>query len=405
MHHDLSAVQRGWTVYDTSDEKIGDIADIGPTYLLVQKGLLFIKDLYIPASAITETDAANGRVHVNVAKGDVDAMGWEEPPVGDATATDAAGTMTGGTAYADTAASTSGTAYADTTAATGGTRDLGTEDRQRLTLHEEELQAQTRREQAGEVEVRKHVVEDAQEVEVPVTHEEVEVRRVRVNREATASDAAFTDDGETIRVPVTAETVEVTKTPRVVEEIEISKRPVTERQTVRDTVRREEAEIDRQGDVVVGSGDSSGSGVATSDRDLVGAGTDRFERTSVDDAESDPGRRRGEFGAEAGGAGAGALGGAVVGGVVGGPVGAAVGGAIGAAGGAVVGETAEGGEEQVGSAGGGVAGTVAGSAIGGALGGPPGAVIGGAVGAGAGSGIGDQGEEEIEEETGSERGW
>jgi uncharacterized protein (TIGR02271 family) len=111
-----------------------------------------------------------------------------------------------------------------------------------------------------------------------VTHDEVQVRRVRVDRDATAGDAAFTDDGETIRVPVTAETVEVTKQPRVVEEIEISKRPVTERQTVRDTVRREEADVSQQGDVAMADG--------TTDRssDLVGAGTDRFERTSVDDA-------------------------------------------------------------------------------------------------------------------------
>jgi len=270
MHHDLSGIQRGWTVYDTSDEKIGDVADIGANYLLVQKGLLFIKDLYIPTNAIAETDEANGRIYLNVAKGDVDSLGWEQAPVADAMTS----TTTSTTTYDDQAAMTVGTR------ATAGTTELGTEERQRLTLHEEELQAQTRREQAGEVEVRKHVVEEAQEVEVPVTHEEVEVRRVRVNRDATAGDEAFTDDGETIRVPVTAETVEVTKTPRVVEEIEISKRPVTERQTVRDTVRREEAEIEEEGDVVVGSG-------STRDRDLVGSGADRFERTNVDDVATD----------------------------------------------------------------------------------------------------------------------
>ena len=39
-----------------------------------------------------------------------------------------------------------------------------------------------------------------------------------------------TDDGETIRVPVRAEEVDVRKDARVVEEVEISKRPVTETQ-------------------------------------------------------------------------------------------------------------------------------------------------------------------------------
>jgi uncharacterized protein (TIGR02271 family) len=267
MHHDLNTIQRGWTVYDTSDEKIGDIADIGSGYVLVQKGLLFIKDLYIPDSAITETDDANGRVYVNVAKGDVDSMGWDQPPAED-TATQRSDFDYGVTA-ADTASTSGGNISGDV---------MQEADARRVTLHEEELQAQTRSQQAGEVQVSKRVVEDERQLDVPVTHDEVQVRRVRVDRDATAGDAAFTDDGETIRVPVTAETVEVTKQPRVVEEIEISKRPVTERQTVRDTVRREEADVSQQGDVAMADG--------TTDRssDLVGAGTDRFERTSVDDA-------------------------------------------------------------------------------------------------------------------------
>ncbi|HEX5826331.1 MAG TPA: DUF2382 domain-containing protein [Candidatus Limnocylindrales bacterium] len=292
MHHDLQAIQRGWAVYDANDEKLGDVADIGSTYLLVQKGLLFIKDLYIPTSAITETDQAQGRVYLNVAKGDVDAMGWEEPPTGGADLTGAGMTtdrdQTTGRDRTDfdygvTATERAGTAGGNLSGAVMEEADA------RVTLHEEELQAETHRAQAGEVQVSKRVVEDQQELEVPLTHDEVQVRRVRVDREATADDAAFTQDADTIRVPITAETVEVRKTPRVVEEIEISKRPVTERRTVRDTVRREEADISRQGDVVMGDAgapdDAGMLGDRSGDRsgDLVGAGADRFERTSVDD--------------------------------------------------------------------------------------------------------------------------
>jgi len=274
MHHDLSVVQRGWAVYDTNDEKIGDVADIGAGYLLVQKGLLFIKDLYIPESAVTETDAANGRVYLNIAKGDADSMGWEQPPLGDAgSAADRSDFDYGVVTDTTTTTQTTGNLTGDV---------LDEAESRRLTLHEEELQAQTRRQQAGEVEVSKRVVEEAQELEVPVTHEEVDVRRVRVNRDASATDAAFIDDGETIRVPVTAETVEVTKTPRVVEEIEISKREVTERQKVRDTVRREEADISREGEVTL-AGESTGLTADDRAGDLVGAGADRFERTTMDD--------------------------------------------------------------------------------------------------------------------------
>src|SRR5829696_8114632 len=237
-------IAQGWAVFDSNNEKVGDIAEIGANYLLVQKGLIFVKDVYVPMSAIASTDAATNSVYLNTTKSAVETMGWDQPPTGTA-------------AYG-----TTDRAYADT--------NVGDAESQRLTLHEEELQAQTRREQAGEVSVNKRVVEDARELDVPVTHDEVQVKRVRVDRDAMPGEATFTDESETLRVPVTAETVEVTKTPRVVEEIEISKRPVTERQSVRDTVRREEADIDRSGDVVIDD----------DARDLVGTSADRMQRTS-----------------------------------------------------------------------------------------------------------------------------
>ena len=77
---------------------------------------------------------------------------------------------------------------------------------------------------------------------MPVTREEVDVTRRRVDRPADADDT-IVDDGETIRVPLRAEDVDVRKDSRVVEEVEISKRPVTETQRVSETVRREEIDV------------------------------------------------------------------------------------------------------------------------------------------------------------------
>lgn len=267
MHHDSQRIGRGWAVFDSRDEKVGDVADIGSSWLLVQKGLIFVKDLYIPLEAVKEVDEANQAAYLDVAKDEMDALGWDQPP-SEADRIDAV-TTTGDTLR--------GSATADPS--------LATDDAARVRLHEEDLQARTRREQTGEVGVRKRVVEQEQELEVPVQHDELEVRRVRVDREASPSDAAFTDDGDTIRVPMTAETVEVDKQARVVEEIEIRKRPVTERQRVRDTVRREEVEVDREGDVRLVD-DAAG---VDADRagDLVGAGSDRFQRTSIDDIAAD----------------------------------------------------------------------------------------------------------------------
>jgi uncharacterized protein (TIGR02271 family) len=207
VHQSFDNVQPGWTVYDMNEEKIGDIAEIGTGYVLVQKGLIFIKDIYIPMSQLSRTDPDAQRAYVNVGKDEIDGLGWDQPPVGDEMATGGyaqSGSTGADAGYTQTAATT---AYAE-----GGT-DIGTAESQRLTLHEEELQARTRREQAGEVEVSKRVVESQESIEVPVTHEEVEVRRVRVNREDSGTEPAFIDDGETIRVPVTAEQIEVTKTP------------------------------------------------------------------------------------------------------------------------------------------------------------------------------------------------
>jgi uncharacterized protein (TIGR02271 family) len=271
MHHE--EIDRGWSVVDTSGQKVGDVEEIGSNYLLVQKGLLFIKDLYIPTSEIRNVDPAAQTVYLDVAKDEIDDRGWDQPPAETGAGYDTGATSASG-AY-DTAS-----AYDTTSSTSRG--DIGDTDRQRVDLHEEELQAQTRREQAGEVQVSKRVVEEQRDLDVPVTHEQVEVRRNPVDRDVSGSEPAFADDGDTIRVPVTAEQVEVTKQPRVVEELEISKRPVTERQRVSDTVRREEADVQPQGDVVVGD---------TSSSEPVGAGADRFQRTNLDDAEgTDQGR-------------------------------------------------------------------------------------------------------------------
>jgi uncharacterized protein (TIGR02271 family) len=257
MTSNASSVQPGWAVYDPNGDKVGDVADVGPGYLLIQKGLIFTKDIYVPFGQVRSIDQDRSVVYIQVASGEVDSMGWDQPPA-----------ATSGDGMTDT------TSQWDTT--TSGSQAT---DAERLRLHEETVQAQTRREQAGEVQVGKRVVEDRQEFDVPVTHEEVEIRRVPASGSTGVGGDAFTSDGDTIRVPVSAEAVEVTKQPRVVEEIEISKRQVTESQRVSENVRREEADIRPQGDVTMTEQGSTAG-------ELVGSGADRTSRASLDDAGS-----------------------------------------------------------------------------------------------------------------------
>ncbi|MBA3318486.1 MAG: YsnF/AvaK domain-containing protein [Gemmatimonadales bacterium] len=132
-------------------------------------------------------------------------------------------------------------------ASSGSDTAFESEGAERLELREEELNVDTRQVQAGEVRVRKEVVTEQRNIEVPVTREEVVIeRRPVAGREA--ADQTLDEDKE-IRIPLMEEEVDVQKRAVVREEISVGKRPVQETRTVSDTVRREEARIDSEGDV------------------------------------------------------------------------------------------------------------------------------------------------------------
>jgi uncharacterized protein (TIGR02271 family) len=323
MQSDISHVQPGWRALDRSGDKIGDIEQVGSNHFLVTKGLLFVKDLYIPFDSVSTVDPEAESIFLDVDKDEIDDLGWSEPPTMSTDRPADIGSPAGSDAMAG--------------AAMGGSAT--TQDSARLTLSEERLQAGTVRDTAGEVAVGKRVVEQQADIDVPVTHDEVEITRRRVDRPMSGAEPVF-DDGETVRVPVTAEEVQVDKQARVVEEIEISKRPVTEVRRVSDTVRREEAELDQTGNVQVRSGTGATTGGATA--------ADRRDAYARDQVAGSGGMSQGEDDMlpEAGGAVAGGVAGAAVGTAVGGPPGTVVGGAVGAVGGAMAGDAVDSDEED-----------------------------------------------------------
>ena len=123
-----------------------------------------------------------------------------------------------------------------------------TQGEQRMQLREEQLQVYKQPVQTGEVGLRKEVVSEQQSVDVPVTHEEVYIERRAGSGQP--SDTPI-GEGETYRVPVREEQVGVNKQQVVREEVALGKRQVQDTQHVSDTVRREEARVERQGDVNV----------------------------------------------------------------------------------------------------------------------------------------------------------
>jgi len=118
-----------------------------------------------------------------------------------------------------------------------------------LELREEELVANTRSVETGQVRLGKEVVSEERTIDVPTTHEEVVIERTPVDRRL--SDQPIDTRGDTISVPVRAEQVDVEKRAVVYEEVGVDKRTVQDTQRVSETVRREEAVIDKDGDVEV----------------------------------------------------------------------------------------------------------------------------------------------------------
>lgn len=126
-------------------------------------------------------------------------------------------------------------------------RDVNDVEGGRIQLLSERLQVNKHRVQTGDVRVRKEIRTEQQNIQVPVTREELVIERVpgsetlAANREIGA--------GDEIRVPLSEERVEVDKRPVVREEVRVGKRAVEETRNITDQTRHEELKVDRSGKV------------------------------------------------------------------------------------------------------------------------------------------------------------
>ncbi|MDQ2688946.1 MAG: DUF2382 domain-containing protein [Chloroflexota bacterium] len=215
--YQTTPLQLGANVYGSDGEKIGEIAEVQSNYFIIEKGFIFTTDMYLPTSMVTSTD--EDAVHLSMTKAEIEDGDWSNPPA--LADQDAAGPV----GYAGQ--------HTDAEVATNRDRDV-------LERREERLVVDKDTERAGSVHVGKHVVEDEQSVDVPVTREDVTFERRAVDRPATGADLS----DESIEVPVYEERVEAGKEARVVEELEVGKTARTGTERVTGTVRREEFDID-----------------------------------------------------------------------------------------------------------------------------------------------------------------
>lgn len=123
-----------------------------------------------------------------------------------------------------------------------------------MELREEQLDVRTERMQTGEVQLRKEIITETKTVEVPVTREEIVVERRPLEgaaREGSLDAADLDMDNKEIRIPVSEEFVHIDKKVVPREEVRVAKEKITDTKTVSEDVRREEAQLDSDGKVVI----------------------------------------------------------------------------------------------------------------------------------------------------------
>ena len=126
----------------------------------------------------------------------------------------------------------------------------------KLHLRKEELDIAKNRVHIGEVEISKEIVEEQKVVDVPVAHEEVVIERRAINNEPSDSPIGME---ETIRIPVSEERVEVGKHTVVTGEVSAIKRETEETRQVKETLKREEARLRKDGDPNIVADETDGT--------------------------------------------------------------------------------------------------------------------------------------------------
>jgi uncharacterized protein (TIGR02271 family) len=143
-----------------------------------------------------------------------------------------------------------GTASSGTGRYRAGTRDRGRDTSGRttdtaMTRSEERLRAGTEPVEAGRARLRKYVVTDTEQVQVPVSREEVRVEREPItdaNRDAAYSGPEISEEEHEVTLRAERPVVQTEAVP--VERVRLAKEKVTDTETVSGEVRKEKVEVD-----------------------------------------------------------------------------------------------------------------------------------------------------------------
>jgi uncharacterized protein (TIGR02271 family) len=146
-----------------------------------------------------------------------------------------------GRAYETTGSDLTGTGAV---APTGlGTAPIGADQSETLQLAEERLAVGKRLINRGTTRVRRYVVETPVEEQISLHDERVTLDRRPVTGAVAPGTGSFTD--RTIEMSETQEEAVVSKTAHVTEEVRLRKEAIDRVETVRDTLRREEVDVEQ----------------------------------------------------------------------------------------------------------------------------------------------------------------
>ncbi len=224
----------GTPVYDVNGAKVGTISEPGVQgdNLVLQKGLIFPHDYYVPVRTVSRADADG--IYLNVTKDDVTNQAFDNAAAtdtlddtGEYNDTVMASQLPGSTVQGNPLSErmATDTSYTANPAGHASGQDVAPP-------------------LAGDV--RMPAREEQQATNVPVMYEELRVEYVPVRGSGREiGPDAFTE--RDIDVPLRGEQVVANKASRVTEEVQLHKQHVTENQRVGDTVRKERVRIEGEG--------------------------------------------------------------------------------------------------------------------------------------------------------------
>ncbi|MFD4368354.1 PRC and DUF2382 domain-containing protein [Rhodococcus sp. NPDC058521] len=270
----------GAHAFDPSGDKIGKIGEIyvdnqtdEPKWVSVKTGLFGTSDSLVPLAGAEVSDdglnvapsksAVKDAPHLDAEGGitsrqeeelfqhygiDPSSTGKHAGTTGNGNADQSGptGNAAAGTAAAGTAAGTAAAGGQHARTDQSGTAQASSDDA--VIRHEEQLNVDKQREATGKARLRKYVVTENQQVEVPVSREEVVVEREPISADEARNLKGDGGIGEEDRdVTLHEERVTVNKEQVPVEKVRLGTETVTENQTVSDEVRKERIETDVDG--------------------------------------------------------------------------------------------------------------------------------------------------------------